>query len=122
MSAYGPCHVSNGPCHVICTDCIVNKFLPVWQIRQNTISRSYSVHLNPFEVRWVRDNEAYVPVHFEAILSTLNFEQNLIPWITPPHWEALDLQKTTFSLSEDEGIVPSPFQPQSTWPFLDLCP
>jgi hypothetical protein len=32
-------------------------------------------------------DEAYVPIRFEAILSTLHFEQNLIPWITPPHWE-----------------------------------
>jgi hypothetical protein len=31
----------------------------------------------------------------------------------------LDLQKTIFSLCEDEGKFPSPFQPQSTWPFLD---
>jgi hypothetical protein len=89
-SAYDPCHVSN------CTDCTVSKFLPVWQIEQNVISHSYSVCLNPFKVRWVRDDEAYVPVHFEAILSTLNFEQNLIPWITPPHWEAFGPPKDYF--------------------------
>jgi hypothetical protein len=37
--------------------------------------------LNPNELRWVRDDEAYAPVRFEVIPSTLNFEQNLIPWI-----------------------------------------
>jgi hypothetical protein len=68
-------HVSN------CTDCTAGKFLPVWKIKHNTISPSYSVCLKPFKVSWVRDNEAYTPVHFEASLSTLNFEQNLIPWI-----------------------------------------
>ena len=49
-----------------------------------------------------------------------NFEQNLIPWSHLPIGKILDLQKTIFSLSEDEGIAPSPFQPQSTWLFLDL--
>jgi hypothetical protein len=84
-------------CHVTCTDCTVNKFfLPVWKIEQNTISPSYSVCLNPFEVCWVRDDEAYVPVRFEVILSTLNFEQNLIPWITPPHWKAFGPPKDYF--------------------------
>jgi hypothetical protein len=62
-------------------DCTVSKFLPVWQIEQNVISHSSDVCLNPFELHWVRDDEAYAPVRFEAILSTLNFEQNLIPWI-----------------------------------------
>jgi hypothetical protein len=56
-----------------------NKFLPVWQIEKNAISHSSDVRLNPFELRWVRDDEAYAPVRFETILSTLNFEQNLIP-------------------------------------------
>jgi hypothetical protein len=37
--------------------------------------------LNPNKLRWVRDDEAYAPIRFEAIPSTLNFEQNLIPWI-----------------------------------------
>jgi hypothetical protein len=37
--------------------------------------------LNPNELCWVRDDEAYAPIRFEVILITLNFEQNLIPWI-----------------------------------------
>jgi hypothetical protein len=81
------------PCHIFpistyhvnnctdCTDCTVNAFLSIWQIEQNAISPSYGVGLNPFEVRWVHDKEAYVPVHFEVIPSTLNLEQNLIPLI-----------------------------------------
>jgi hypothetical protein len=67
------------PCHVsLYTDCTVNKILPVWKNEQNMISHSSDVCLNPFELRWVREDEAYTPVHFEAILSTLIFEQNLI--------------------------------------------
>jgi hypothetical protein len=69
------------PCHVSCMDCTVIKFLPVWQNGKNAISQSYSVSLNPFELRWAREVEAYAPIHFESILSTFNFEQNLIPWI-----------------------------------------
>jgi hypothetical protein len=57
-------------------------FLPVCRFEQNAISLSPDVRLNPNELRWVRDDEAYAPVRFEAIPSTLNFEQNLIPWIT----------------------------------------
>jgi hypothetical protein len=72
------------------------QFLPIWQIRQKAIYHSYSVRLNPFELRWVRDDEAYGLVHFEVIPSTLNFEQNLIPWITPPHWKAFGPPKDYF--------------------------
>jgi hypothetical protein len=62
------------------TDCTVNTFfLPVCHFEQNAISLSSDVYLNPNELRWVREDEAYAPIQFEAILSTLNFEQNLIP-------------------------------------------
>jgi hypothetical protein len=88
-----PCHVSYGSatCHTVyhvsirmdCMDCTVNTFfLHVCRFEQNVISLSSDVRLNPNELRWVRDDEAYAPVRFEAILSTLNFEKNLIPWIT----------------------------------------
>jgi hypothetical protein len=61
-------------------DCQSMFFLPVWQIEQNVISHSSDVRLTPFEVRWVRDDEAYAPVHFEAILNTLIFGLNFDPW------------------------------------------
>jgi hypothetical protein len=72
------------PCHInICMDCIVSTFfLPICRFEQNAISLSSDVRLNPNELCWVRDEETYAPVRFEAIMSTLNFEQNLIPWIT----------------------------------------
>jgi hypothetical protein len=71
-------------CHVsIRTDCTVSTFfLHVCHFEQNVISLSSDVRLNPNELCWVRDDETYAPVQFEAIPSTLNFEQNLIPWIT----------------------------------------
>jgi hypothetical protein len=50
---YDPATSVVRPCHVSCTDCTVIKFLPVWQNGQNVISHSYSVCLNPFELRWV---------------------------------------------------------------------
>ena len=56
-------------------------FLPVCRFEQNAISLSSDVRLNPNELCWVRDDETYAPVRFEAIPSTLNFEKNLIPWI-----------------------------------------
>jgi hypothetical protein len=46
------------------------------------ISHSYNVYLNPFELRWVCEVKAYSPIRFEEILSTFNFDQNLIPWIS----------------------------------------
>jgi hypothetical protein len=45
------------------------------------MSLAYDIRLNPFELRWVREDEAYACVHFEAIPSNLIFEQNLIPRI-----------------------------------------
>jgi hypothetical protein len=57
-------------------------FLLVCHFEKNVISLSPDVNLNPNELRWVCNDEAYAPVRFEAILSTLNFEQNLIRWIT----------------------------------------
>jgi len=69
----------------------------VWFV---TMRPTLSFNLNRFWALWI-------------------FEQNLIPWSHLPIGKLLDLQKTIFSLCEDEGIVPSPFQPQSTWLCLD---
>jgi hypothetical protein len=71
-------------------------FLPVCRFEQNVISLSSYIHLNPNEFCWVRDDKAYAPAQFEAIPSTLNFEQNLIPWITPPHWKDFGPPKDYF--------------------------
>jgi hypothetical protein len=78
------------------TDCTVNKILHIWKNEQNTISHSYDICLNPFKLRWDREDEAYTRLRFEAILSTLIFEKNLIPWITPLHWEAFGPPKDYF--------------------------
>jgi hypothetical protein len=48
-------------------------FFPVCHFEQNAISLAPNVCLNPNELRWVRNDEAYAPVQFEAIPSTLNF-------------------------------------------------
>jgi hypothetical protein len=71
-------------------------FLPVCHFEQNAISLAPDVRLNPNELCWVRNDEAYALVRFEVIPSTLNFEQNLIPWITPPHWKAFGPPKDYF--------------------------
>jgi hypothetical protein len=76
-----PATCGSVPCQVSCTDCTVNKcFLFVWQNEQNMISHSFDVRLNPFELRWVREDEAYAPICFEAIPSTLIFGLNFDPW------------------------------------------
>jgi hypothetical protein len=79
-----------------CTNCTVSKILHVWKNRQNTISHSYDIHLNPFQLNWDLEDETYAHVYFEAIPITLIFEQILIPWITPPHWEAFGPPKDYF--------------------------
>jgi hypothetical protein len=79
-----------------CMDCTVSKILPVWKNEQNMISHSYDICLNPFKLCWDREDKAYTCVHFEAIPRTFIFEQNLIPWITPPHWEAFGPPKDYF--------------------------
>ena len=56
-------------------------FLHVCHFEQNAISLTPDIHLNPNDLCWVRNDEAYSLVRFEAIPSTLNFEKNLIPWI-----------------------------------------
>jgi hypothetical protein len=71
-------------------------FLPVCHFEQNAISLAPDVRLNPNELRWIHNDETYAPIRFEAILSTLNFEQNSIPWITPPHWKAFGPPKYYF--------------------------
>jgi hypothetical protein len=94
------CHVSYGLPHQhpygLCGLYSQHIFLPVCRFEQNVISLSSDIRLNPNELRWVRDDKAYAPVRFEAIQSTLNFEQNLIPWITPPHWKAFGPPKDYF--------------------------
>jgi hypothetical protein len=92
LSATQPCHVSYGlpHQHPYRLYKLYNQhpfFLHVCHFEQNVISLSPDVHLNPNKLCWVHNDEAYAPVRFEAIPSTLNFEQNLIPWITPPHWK-----------------------------------
>jgi hypothetical protein len=97
-------HVSYSPttCHTVATSASVwtvqstHFFLPVCHFEQNAISLSFDVRLNPNKLRWVCDDEAYALVQFEVILSTLNFEQNLIPCITPPHWKAFGPPKDYF--------------------------
>jgi hypothetical protein len=48
-------------------------FLPLWQSEQIAISGAYDVRLSPFKLHWVRINEAYAHVCFEAIMRTLIF-------------------------------------------------
>jgi hypothetical protein len=94
-----PCVIRSATSASIRTVWIVQSahlFLPVCRFEQNVISLSSDVCLNPNELRWVRDDEAYAPVQFEAIPRTLNFEQNLIPWITPPHWKDFGPPKDYF--------------------------
>jgi hypothetical protein len=68
-------HVIHTVCHVIVrTDCtVIIPFLYVCHFEQNAISLTPDVRLNPNELRWVQNNEAYSLVRFEAILRTLNF-------------------------------------------------
>ena len=71
------CHVS---IRTDCTDYTVSTFfLLVGRFEQNVISLSSDVCLNPNELRWVRDDEGYAPVRFEAIPRTLIFELNFDP-------------------------------------------
>jgi hypothetical protein len=48
-------------------------FFPVWQNEHIVISGAYSVCLSLFKFFWVHIDEVYAHVHFEAIMSTLNF-------------------------------------------------
>jgi hypothetical protein len=87
LSATHPCHVSyvlprQHPYGLYGLYSQHPFFLPVCRFEQNAISLSPDVCLNPNELRWVHNNEAYAPIRFEVIPSTLNFEQNLIPWIS----------------------------------------
>jgi hypothetical protein len=87
-SAYDPA-TSLRPCHVsIRTNYTINKkiFCLFDDLNRTVISHSSNVRLNPSELCWVCDDETYAPVRFEVIPSTLNFEQNLIPWIIPTHY------------------------------------
>jgi hypothetical protein len=48
-------------------------FLLVCHFEQNAISLALDVRLNPNELCWVRNDEAFALVLFEAIMSTFNF-------------------------------------------------
>jgi hypothetical protein len=48
-------------------------FLPVCHFEQNMISLTPDVCLNPNKLCWVHNDEAYAPIRFEVILSTLIF-------------------------------------------------
>jgi hypothetical protein len=71
-------------------------FLHVCHFEQNATSLAPDIRLNPNELRWVRNDEAYALVRFEAIPSTLNFLAKFDPLITPPHWEAFGPTKDYF--------------------------
>ena len=70
-------HVIRTGCHIIrtdCTDCTVSTpFFTFFHFEQNMISLATDVRLNPNELRWVHNDEAYALVWFEVIPSTLNF-------------------------------------------------
>jgi hypothetical protein len=73
-----PCHVSYGlPCQQSYRLYELysqhSLFLPVCHFEQNVISLAPDVRLNPNELHWVCNDEAYAPDQFEVILSTLNF-------------------------------------------------
>jgi hypothetical protein len=77
------CHhvIMYGSCPVSCTACPVSTlFFPVWRFEQIAITFSPDVHLRRNELRWVRDDEGYKPICFEAILRTLIFEVKFDPW------------------------------------------
>jgi hypothetical protein len=62
--------------HHHCTDCmdyIIIKIFPVWKNEQNTIYFAYGVHLSPFKLHWVHNEETQTHIGFEAIMSTLIF-------------------------------------------------
>jgi hypothetical protein len=102
-------HVSYGlPRVVAATSAFVwtvqstSLFLPVCHFEQNAISLAPDVRLNRNELRWVCNDEAYAPVRFEVILSTLNFEQNLIPWISFSSIDVLDYDFVVGALLVEE--------------------
>jgi hypothetical protein len=93
-----PCHHCQFSCHmfhVICTAATSSvrhmprqlyglpsqhPFFPVWQFEQIAITFAPDVRLRRNELRWVRNDEGYKPICFEAILRTLIFEVKFDPW------------------------------------------
>jgi hypothetical protein len=57
-------------------------FLPVCKFEQNSISLAPNVCLNPNELHWVCNDEAYALIQFEVIPNTLNFLAKFDPLIT----------------------------------------
>jgi hypothetical protein len=55
-------------------------FLPVWRFEQIAISLVPDVRLRRNELCWVRDDDGYALVHFEAIPRTLIFGLKFDPW------------------------------------------
>ena len=55
-------------------------FFPVWWFEQIAITFAPDVRLRRNELRWVRDNEGYAHVRFEAIPRTLIFGLKFDPW------------------------------------------
>jgi hypothetical protein len=68
------------PCHVAVRTAQSALFLPVWRIEQIAITFAPDVRLRRNELRWVRDDEGYKPICFEAILRTFIFEVKFDPW------------------------------------------
>jgi hypothetical protein len=52
---------------------LASLFLPVCHFAHNAISLAPEIRLNPNEFHWVRNDEAYALIRFEAILRTFNF-------------------------------------------------
>jgi hypothetical protein len=71
-----PCGISTSMSAVVWTIQFVQSasfFLSFFHFEHNAISLAPDVRLSPNEFFWVRNDEAYALVRFEAILSTLNF-------------------------------------------------
>jgi hypothetical protein len=88
---------TNHNCHISCqgvrmsmslytatsgrTACPVSPFFfPVWRFEQIAITFAPDVRLRRNKLRWVRDDEGYKPICFEAIPRTLIFEVKFDPW------------------------------------------
>jgi hypothetical protein len=52
---------------------IIIPFMRVYHFEQNMISLTPDIRLNPNELHWVRNDEAYALLRVEAIPSTFNF-------------------------------------------------
>jgi hypothetical protein len=55
-------------------------FLSIWRFKQIAISLAPDIRLRRNELRWIRDDEGYALVRFEAIPRTLIFWLKFDPW------------------------------------------